>query len=165
MLNGVWCRRLFSEGWGLEMQNWMKSMTTKTVLGGFCTVAMLCAVGCGRGDLPELARVNGTVTLDGAPFPNAVVYFHTQKEKGGRPAAGVTDAEGKYELVYLDGVKGAHIGLNKVEIVTQWPDGEPGDGESESIPEKYNTKSELTAEVKDERNVFDFSLVSDAPKK
>ena len=124
----------------------------------------MCACGCGGGDIPELAPVTGTVTLDGAPFPHAIVYFHTQKEKGGRPAAGTTDDEGKYELVYLDGVNGAHIGLNKVEIVTEWPEGEPGEGESEKIPEKYNTKTTLTAEVKDERNVFDFNLQSETPK-
>jgi len=127
-------------------------------------MALLCSFGCGRGDIPELAPVTGTVTLDGVPFPNAIVYFHTQKEKGGRPAAGTTDAEGKYELVYLEGVKGAHIGMNKVEIVTEWPDGEPGEGETEKIPEKYNTKTTLTAEVKDERNVFDFNLESEKPK-
>jgi len=147
------------------MKNRMKFITTKNEMLFVGALALLCSFGCGRGDLPELAPVTGTVTLDGVPFPNAVVYFHTQKEKGGRPAAGVTDASGKYELVYLEGIRGAHIGMNKVEIVTQWPDGEPGMGESESIPEKYNSKSTLTADVKDERNVFDFSLESDKPKK
>ncbi|MCA9012555.1 MAG: hypothetical protein KDB01_22545 [Planctomycetaceae bacterium] len=139
-------------------------MTMKNGISTVCAMALLCSFGCGRGDIPELAPVTGTVTLDGVPFPNAIVYFHTQKEKGGRPAAGTTDAEGKYELVYLEGVRGAHIGMNKVEIVTEWPDGEPGEGESEKIPEKYNTKSTLTAEVKDERNVFDFNLESETPK-
>ena len=139
-------------------------MKIKNSLWIVCASALLCGYGCGRSDIPELAPVTGTVRLDGAAFPGAIVYFHTQKEKGGRPAAATTDAEGRYELVYLDGVKGAHIGLNKVEIVTEWPEGEPGEGESEKIPEKYNTKTTLTAEVKDERNVFDFNLESEKPK-
>lgn len=138
---------------------------TKNWIQLVCATALLCSFGCGRGDLPELAPVTGTVTLDGAPFPNAAVYFHTQSEKGGRPSSAVTDADGKYELEYMGGVKGAHIGMNKVEISTQWPDGEPGVGESEKIPEKYNSKSTLTADVKDQRNVFDFPLESAAPKK
>ena len=147
------------------MQNWMKFFAMKNAMSFVCAVAVLCSFGCGRGDLPELAPVTGTVTLDGVPFPHAIVYFHTKKEKGGRPATGTTDAEGKYDLIYLDGVKGAHIGMNSVEITTEWPDGEPGEGETEKIPPKYNTKTTLTAEVKDERNVFDFSLESETPGK
>ena len=147
------------------MKNWNKFMATRNGLWFVFGMALLCSFGCGRGDLPELAPVTGTVTMDGVPFPNAFVYFHTQNEKGGRPASAVTDADGKYELEYIGGVKGAHIGMNKVEISTYWPDGEPGDGESETIPPIYNSKSTLTADVKDERNVFDFPLKSDKPTK
>jgi hypothetical protein len=57
--------------------------------------------------------------------------------------------------------------MNRVEISTEWPDGEPPIGEKDPIGEEYNSKSTLTADVKDENNVFDFNLVSkkDAPKK
>ena len=56
---------------------------TKNRIQLVCAAALLFSFGCGRGDLPELAPVTGTVTLDGTPFPNAVVYFHTQSKEGG----------------------------------------------------------------------------------
>ena len=90
--------------------------------------------------------------------------FIRMEKKGGRPASGVTNANGKYELIYLDGVKGARTGVNKVEITTQWPEGEPPMGQSEPIPEKYNSKSTLTADVKPGSNTFDFEIEVKAPK-
>ena len=148
------------------LQIWTESMKSKSGLWlVVCPLLAMCGFGCGRSDLPELAPVSGTITLDGKPCPKAIVLYSIQKENGGRPSSGLTDAEGHYELQYLDGVKGAHIGMNKVEVTTFWPDGEPGEGESESIPAKYNSKSTLTADVKDGRNTFDFNLESEVPKK
>ncbi|MFN8710643.1 MAG: carboxypeptidase regulatory-like domain-containing protein [Planctomyces sp.] len=123
------------------------------------------AFGCGRGDLPELAPVTGTITIDGKPYPNGFVQFFSQG--GGRPGTGSTDENGKYEIKYLHGVDGARVGINRVEISTEWPDGEPPIGESDPIGEEYNTKSTLTADVKDEDNVFNFDLQSkkSTPKK
>ena len=129
------------------------------------SLAIFAAFGCGRGDLPELAPVTGTLTVDGKPYANGFVQFHSQT--GGRPGTSSTDENGKYEIQYLHGVKGARIGINKVEISTEWPDGEPPIGEKDPIGEEYNTKSTLTADVKNEDNVFDFNLESKekSPKK
>jgi len=118
----------------------------------------LAIIGCGRSDLPELGYVSGTVTLDGKPFPNAMVQFHS--EAGGRPGTGTTDKAGKYELVYTTGAKGAKVGSNRVEITTMWPDGEPPPGETERIPAEYNLASTLKKDVKPGRNTFDFELRS-----
>jgi hypothetical protein len=41
-----------------------------------------------------------------------------------------------------------------------WPDGEPGPGERETIPAKYNSASTLKEEVKAGSNTFDFNLES-----
>lgn len=121
----------------------------------------LCQSGCGRGDIPELAPVTGTILLDGKPFVNASVQFYPAK--GGRPGTGNTDAEGKYEITYLHGVKGAHLGTNRVEVSFVWPDGEPTPGVIDPVGSKYGNTSTLTADVKDGDNVFDFSLESLKP--
>jgi hypothetical protein len=115
-------------------------------------------LGCGRGDLPALGDVEGTITLDGQPLENVMVQFHA--EKGGRPGSGVTDKNGKYKLAYTADATGTKVGPNRVEISTVWPDGEPGPGEKDKIPPKYNGKSELKADVKAGKNTFDFNLDS-----
>ncbi|MEX1232414.1 MAG: hypothetical protein WEB58_19365, partial [Planctomycetaceae bacterium] len=103
-------------------------------------------------------EVHGKVTMDGEPLSNVLVQFYS--EAGGRPGTGVTDAEGNYELTYVDGAKGAKIGPNKVEISTVWPDGEPPPGEKDKIPSQYNTKSTLKKEVQAGDNQFDLDLNS-----
>ncbi len=49
--------------------------------------------GCGEGT--ELASVEGTVTMDGKPLPNATVVFVNSKS---RPSAARKDAKGFYRL-------------------------------------------------------------------
>lgn len=56
-----------------------------------------CAVAlCGCSE-PPTVLVRGTVTHDGQPLEGATVTFINGKESG-RPAFGVTDAQGRYEL-------------------------------------------------------------------
>ncbi len=112
----------------------------------------ICTIGCGRSDLPELGRVQGTVTLDGKPLPGVMVTFQPQK---GRPATANTDSEGRYDLMYVHGVKGATIGPNEVRVV--WPDGAEAKA---PIPPKYGTKSELKTDVKPGKNTFDITMQS-----
>ncbi len=118
----------------------------------------LCSFGCGGGDLPELGTVKGKVTMDGKPLAGAMVQFHPLAE--GRPGSAVTDKDGNYVLMYDGGVKGTKVGTNKVEINTFWPDGEPGEGQSETILPKYNSASTLKEEIKKGSNTFDFALQS-----
>lgn len=89
---------------------------------------------------------------------NAMVQFHS--EKGGRPGSGVTDKDGKYKLQYNSEYVGTKVGANRVEITTMWPDGEPPPGKKDMIRPKYNSKSELKADVKPGKNTFDFDLES-----
>jgi hypothetical protein len=118
----------------------------------------LCA-GCGGPDLPEIAPVEGKVTLDGQPLPNVLVSFYPQS--GGRPGTGVTDADGHYELTYVQGEAGTKLGPSKVEVTTIWPDGEPTPGEKDKVPAAYQgTSSTLSFEVKAEDNVFDIEMQS-----
>lgn len=126
----------------------------------------LSCVGCGSSKQPDLGQVQGTVTMDGSPLANAQVIFSPD---GGRPSTGVTDAAGKYTLTYIRDIKGAKLGAHSVRVETVpavtsdqavgiAPEGPPA--VAERIPIKYNTESELRAEVKSGENTIDFSLNS-----
>lgn len=150
-----------------------------TFKNGLLAVALsiLCLnlSGCGgASDQPDLGRVTGTITLDGKPLHGMAVVFYPDN---GRPARGRTDLNGKYELTYIRRTRGTKVGHNRVEIATS-EEGEedieePGDGgedtgaaqkpperEKITIPARYNTTSELNADVKPGENVFDFQLES-----
>ena len=133
-------------------------------------------VGCGRGDQPDLGLVTGTVTMDDAPLSGVQVMFSPEN---GRPAIGMTNAEGKYALKYIRETMGCKVGPNKVEIgLAEGADEESKSGDSEDaapakpkksskprIPARYNSNTELTADVKPGENVFDFKLESGAAAK
>lgn len=77
----------------------------------------LMTVGCGSSE--GLVPVEGVVTLDGAPLPNAQVVFY---EPGGGPEtnfAAVTDAEGRFTLAPLRSeATGAKPGTYQVTLRT-----------------------------------------------
>ena len=120
--------------------------------------------GCGA-DGPEIAGVEGTVTMDGKPLPNAAVVF--VPEEGGRPAGARTDENGHYVLNFSGGRQGTIPGKNKVQITTlsdpyQDEEGNTVPGSPETVPMKYNTQTTLEVDVKEgEHNVADFDLDSE----
>ena len=126
--------------------------------------------GCGSGsDQPELGLVTGTVTLDGNPLSGVAVTFVPDE---GRPAMGKTDDAGKYELTYIRDTPGCKVGHNKVQIGNTEESEDEAEQEGDdyvqkptksgpaTIPARYNTQTELQAEVKPGENTFDFSLTS-----
>lgn len=138
-------------------------------------ISMFFLPGCGApSDQPQLGQVTGTITLDGKPLSGIAVVFQPES---GRPARGMTDAEGKYELTYIRETKGTKVGPNRVEIAPS-EDGEEEEDESENadgeskpvkkraksgkpkIPARYNVRSELKADVQAGKNTFDFNLES-----
>lgn len=125
---------------------------------------LLLAVGCGRGDGPELVPVTGTVKLDGQPLPGATIHFIPQGKKGGRPAKAVTDDDGDFEMKYSAANKGVPPGRYEVRITTLSVD--ENDNEiPEKLPDRYHVKAannpEMVKEVKaDEKNEFEFDLSS-----
>jgi hypothetical protein len=122
------------------------------VFGSALALAMLTAAGCGgSGDRPELGEVTGTVTLDGQPLKGVIVMFTPDS---GRPASGVTDESGRYELIYRYGVSGAKAGPNTVSF--EYPTGDSGP----PIPAKYGGQSTLKKHVESGDNAFDFELSS-----
>ena len=118
---------------------------------------LLFASGCSSGDQPELGEVSGTVTLDGKPLSGVWVGFAPTE---GRSSMALTDAQGHYELMYLDATPGAKVGSHKVAITTPQEDEFGGQVKNfkELVPPQYNAKTILTAEVKSGSNTIDFPL-------
>ena len=124
-------------------------------------MALMLQVGCGPSG-PDIARVQGTVTMDGKPLPNAIIMF---VPVGGRPSVSETDANGKYVLEFSGGRKGAIPGINRVEINTgrlaYEKDGKNYPAVKESVPVQYNRLTTLEFNVEaGKNNTADFALKS-----
>lgn len=108
--------------------------------------------------MPPLGRVSGIVTLDDKPLVGATVTFQpifdgpqADTKIGG--SVGVTDTSGRYELVYVENVQGAAVGKHLIQVRAQ------SDVGLEMVPDKYNTNSQLSLEVKAGSNPpFDIKL-------
>ncbi len=145
---------------------------------------LLGAVGCtpeSRREGPELAKVTGSITLDGEPLAGAHIRF--SPETKGPAAFGVSDERGRYELRTYepdDGAVPGKYGISITKEVTQGgmefeseaakdayvkENGEPPARETtNTVPEKYSSKktSELTAEITlAKKNRIDLPLVSE----
>ncbi len=105
----------------------------------FATVFM---GGCGGG--PTLAPVSGVVTLDGKPYPNAVVNFQPVATNGidapGLGSMAITDENGKFTLKYDNVKPGAVVGKHVIRIVTNGvftaPQNEEGTGSDDELPKE-----------------------------
>jgi hypothetical protein len=114
------------------------------------TVVLLTIAGCGDGT----HSVSGTVTFEGKPVSTGSITFEAADGGPGVASSGIKD--GKYELR-------SKAGKKKVVITAFRPkpgaEKDPQPPTEEYIPEKYNTKSELTAEVTaGGENRFNFDL-------
>ena len=113
-------------------------------------------VGCSGAQGPQIAPVSGKVTFNGEPLHDALVAFYPAD---GRPSMGTTDSSGNYTLSYTHDKPGAIVGQHTVRITTGTVSGEEVQKVKETVPVKYNSESELTADVKaGQNNTFDFSL-------
>jgi hypothetical protein len=115
-------------------------------------VTVLVFVGCAKPGA-DVAPVQGHVTLDGKPLAFAILTFQPE---GKAPASGGTDKDGHYELMYKRGVMGAPVGPNAVSIQLNVYAGEKG----RTLPERYNSQTELVREVKPGPNEINFELTS-----
>ena len=149
----------------------------------FCWLAS-GLIGCGgppAAEVPDLAPVSGTVTLDGQPVAGVSVMFvpipnpaNPKERTKGSGAYGSTDASGKYSLRHRSGQPGVEPGYYAATFskIAQ-PDGSAvPDGKtpeevnaSEQLPAHYTTldpekKPENVATVAKEGGTFDFALQS-----
>jgi hypothetical protein len=131
------------------------------------------AAGC-RGPLDadysglDLAEVSGTVTLDSVPLSDVTVIFESED---GTYSSGLTDGTGRYRLMFNSERSGVTPGKKVVRIVagavgedSAEEAGDPDEGgprSVQSVPERYNRNSDLTATVEPGgRHTFDFALES-----
>src|SRR5437762_2878582 len=123
-------------------------------------VIAACCAGCNSEKVPGLGAVTGTITMDGKPVVDAMISFESTTP-GKSAALGKTDANGNYELYYSRGHKGAPVGEHVVYISTyQSQSDENPQPKKETIPLKYNGKSELKEAVKRGKNTINFELKS-----
>ena len=98
--------------------------------------------------------------MDGSPVSDAAITFEPQGGTAGT-SLGQTDASGKYELFYSRNLKGAATGEHIVRINTyRETDDDKPQIRKETIPSKYNVKSELKVNVTRGSNKHDFALES-----
>lgn len=110
---------------------------------------LLLVVGCNDG--VGLGTVTGQVTKGGQPQAKMWVQF--SPAVGGRPAEGVTDAQGHYELSYTGTKKGALVGKHRVTVMSG---GEIDDRGNELSPRQAVHEAEV--EVVDGSNEFNFEI-------
>jgi hypothetical protein len=117
------------------------------------------ALGCGKDDGPALARVSGTVTLDGQPVQNAGLEFIAD---AGGVSYGKTDASGRYEMYFGSDRTGAVVGRNRVRITAgdKVVVGGKEFQSTEVFPPKYNRESEEFVDVARGGNSLDFKCES-----
>lgn len=82
-----------------------------------CSLATSLLVGCGGGpNNPPTQAVTGTVMFSGKAVEGAIVTFVPEAGGTGQPAAGKTDASGKYSLTTFVADDGAVAGAYKVKV-------------------------------------------------
>jgi hypothetical protein len=109
---------------------------------------LVTLAGCGKGDYPEMAKVTGTVTYKGKPVSNMMVNF---MPTAGRPSWGKTDADGKFEMIYDEDVKGVKMGHHKVYFTppaTATIGGPKTKGANKAIAEAVGLTPEEMAEIR-----------------
>lgn len=117
--------------------------------------------GCGSNG-PTLYKVTGKITMDGEPLKNAEVRF-LPIPKGNepvRPSSAMTDDKGNYTLEYSSKKSGAKPGSYQVFVSTKRKAMPEVPAVPESVPDVYNTKTRLEAEIDDKTRTFNFDLVS-----
>ena len=126
----------------------------------FCLAAtvLLLISGCGSESVPDEysgpPSVSGTVTLDGAPVAAATVSFETS-ESG--PFQAITNASGQFAFENEETTP--PLGKYLVRITRSAGSGAAG-SESDSLPARYNSTTELIVDVMSGQNPIDFPLTT-----
>ena len=141
-------------------------------------LVLTCTLTAGCSDRPKLAKVKGTVTLDGKPLPYGTVTFEA---KGFRSATGKIVGGELTDVTTYEVGDGAPVGTHRVVVTANAEPGaaivpNPGDAKAPKsdymsgkslIPAAYNSPdtSGLTAEIKAGENTVEFKLSSTGPPK
>jgi hypothetical protein len=120
-------------------------------------LASLFAIGCGS----QRPVVEGSVTLDGLPIAVGSIRLIPADGKG--PTAGTGVMGGRFRVETTEGQKKVWITFaqkdgTKVLDPEAMGSGRMIDGYVESVPDRYNTKTELEITIKPGLNKHDFTL-------
>jgi hypothetical protein len=121
------------------------------------TIALSVLSGCSDNGTGE---VSGTITVDGVPVEKGAISFFPVNQKS--PSAGGSIAGGKYVASNVPvGVAMVQIRVPKVvgkKKLYDTPDSPYRDLLDESLPNKYNDKTELRFDVKPGKNEKNWEL-------
>jgi hypothetical protein len=142
-------------------------MTRRWLALSSCALALVLLAGCGG----DKASIEGTVTFDGAPVDGGAITFLPEGDSKEAARGGAQITDGKYTV---NSATGLPAGKYKVEIVWKKKTGkqipntsDPGttvDETKQVLPMKYNSKTELTVEIKSGSNRgVNFDLKSGGP--
>ena len=130
-----------------------------------CAVCVLVtAAGCGDG----LGQVRGRLTIDGKPAPAGLILEFQPQSNGGPPSYGRTDGNGGFEVWQSGNKKGLVAGPCLVRITMPPVDtsspGRPTPLADELrtlvIPERYNSASNVTLDIKKGPQDIDIDVVT-----
>ncbi len=134
----------------LACKRWL--IFAAALLGAAC-------LGCSEN---KLAQVSGLVTIDGTPVEKGTISL--MPADGNAPTAEAIVIDGKYMLTLFPGTKNVSIhGVKKIgtrRFREQEPSSPMVDVTEEIVPARYNSQSDLTAEVKVGPQTLDFALTS-----
>lgn len=123
----------------------------------FGIVCVLIAAGCDNG---SNARVTGTVTVDGAPLDKGAIRLVPLDGKSGTAGAEIENGEFYIEKAPATAVR---VEISAPRVVGKRkayddPQSPVIDVTKETLPEKYNVRSELKKDVTKGENEFNFDL-------
>jgi len=110
-----------------------------------------------------MAPVTGKVTLDGKPIEGAMVSFHMIDDPGARPGAGLTNADGEFQVTTWKISDGGLVGKHRVTISKVMSPMSPGGDEYELFPAEYVSVERTKLEVEVTKlgdNRFEFAITS-----
>lgn len=133
-------------------------MTRRALAGLFGFAAACGLAGCG-GSGPASATVSGEVKVNGAPVDKGIISYVPDEGTGAAATAEITN--GRYELQTTAGKKRVQISVPVVidrRKDSPAPSAQMIDITAESVPERYNAKTELTFDVQAGSNTRDWAL-------
>lgn len=128
------------------------------------TIASAATLGCSKST--DRLSVEGNVTFDGSPVAEGTINFMPLPGTDS-PTAGATIRDGHFSIPADKGLKSGEFEVTVKAVrstgkqVKNPESGEMMDEFEAFIPDRYNTKTELRAQVKPgEKNIVDFELTS-----
>lgn len=109
--------------------------------------------GCG-GSGPKMSEITGTVKYDGKEIAEGDIMFYPEDKNVGPEGGKIKD--GKYTMKVKEGKNSVRILATRAVPGKKGPMGE--DFVEQYIPEKYNDKTTLTAEVTSGKKQYDFDI-------